>query len=92
VLDTSRRRFPDGEQYVRVDGDVRGEDVAVFQSLGLNPDSYLVEYALLVDAIRGAGCRSVTADVPYLAYPGRQALQDGEPLSRSLPSSRAGRH
>ena len=82
MLDTSRRRFPDGEQYVRVDGGVRGEDVAVFQSLGLNPDSYLVEYALIVDALRGAGCRSVTAVVPYLAYARQdKRFRDGEPLS-----------
>lgn len=82
VLETSRRRFPDGEQYVRVDGDMRGEDVAVFQSLGLNPDSYLVEYALIADAIRGAGCRSVTAVVPYLAYARQdKRFKAGEPLS-----------
>ncbi len=82
VLDTIRRRFPDGEQYLRVEGDVKGEDVAVFQSLGLNPDSYFIEYALIVDALRGAGCRSVTAVVPYLAYARQdKRFREGEPLS-----------
>lgn len=82
VLDSSRRRFPDGEQYVRVDGDVKGEDVAIFQSLGLEPDSLFMEYALMVDAVRGAGCRSVTAVMPYIAYARQDhRFRGGEPLS-----------
>lgn len=82
VLDSSRRRFPDGEQYVRIEGDVNGEDVAVFQTLGLDPDSYFIEYALMVDALRGAGCKSVTAVMPYIAYARQDhRFREGEPLS-----------
>jgi ribose-phosphate pyrophosphokinase len=82
LVEINRRRFPDGEQYVRVMGNVSGEDVAVVQSLGMNPDTLLLEYALLVDALKGAGCRSVTGVIPYLAYARQDSrFHRGEPLS-----------
>ncbi|MDD1776317.1 MAG: ribose-phosphate diphosphokinase [Candidatus Methanomethylicus sp.] len=85
VVEINRRLFPDGEQYLRLLGDVEGEDVAVFQSLGLNPDRSFMEYALLVDALKGAGCRSVTGVVPYLAYARQdRRFNKGEPLSAKI--------
>jgi ribose-phosphate pyrophosphokinase len=79
------RTFPDGEQYVRVEGEPKGEDVVVFQSLAYRPDHLLMEYFLLVDALKRGGARSVTGVIPYLAY----ARQDhiffpNEPLSAKL--------
>jgi ribose-phosphate pyrophosphokinase len=85
VLEVSRRRFPDGEQYVKINGDVLGKDVAVVQSLGLNPDPLLIEYSLLVDALKGSGCKSVTGVIPYLAYARQDSRFHGvEPLSAKL--------
>lgn len=60
------RRFPDGEGYVRILGDVRGTDLAIVQATA--PDPNLVETLLLADAAREAGARSLTAVVPYLGY------------------------
>lgn len=85
VTDTEIRRFPDGELYVRVMGDVSGEDVAVFQSLGMRPDRLLMEYCLIADAVKGMGCKTVTAVIPYLAYARQDArFRSGEPLSIKL--------
>jgi len=82
LIKVDRRRFPDGEQYVKVLGNVSGEDVAVVQSLGMNPDALFIEYSLLVDALKGAGCRFVTAVIPYLAYARQDSrFHRGEPLS-----------
>jgi len=82
LVETVTRRFPDGELYVRVLGEVAGEDVVLVQSLGLEPDPLLVEYFLIVDALRGSGCKSVTAVIPYLAYARQDSrFNDGEPLS-----------
>jgi len=82
IAETTRRRFPDGELYLRVEDDVSGEDAAVVQSLGLNPDALFMEYSLLVDALRGAGCRSVTGIIPYMAYARQDSrFRRGEPLS-----------
>lgn len=85
VTETETRRFPDGELYVRVMGDVSGEDVAVFQSLGMRPDRLLMEYCLIADAAKGMGCKTVTAVIPYLAYARQDArFRSGEPLSIKL--------
>jgi len=82
---TSCRRFPDGEQYVKITGELSGEDVAIVQHFGLNPDRLFMEYALIADAARGSGCRSVTAVVPYLAYARQDSrFQSGEALSAKL--------
>jgi len=85
VVDASCRRFPDGEQFVKVLGDVRGQDVAVICTTALNPDTLFMEYSLIIDAVKGSGCKSVTGVMPYMAY----ARQDsrfnmGEPLSAKL--------
>ncbi len=62
------KKFPDGETYVRIHEDVKGQDVVVIQSLYRNPDPYIFEYLLLVDTLRDLGARSITGVAPYLAY------------------------
>lgn len=82
LIKVDRRQFPDGEQYVKVLGNVSGEDVAVVQSLGINPAALFIEYSLLVDALKGAGCKHVIAVIPYLAYTRQDSrFHRGEPLS-----------
>src|SRR6059036_1319016 len=72
--------FPDGERYVRLLGPVTGEDVLLVQTT--HPDTMIVEFFLLADAIRDAGARRLTAVVPYFGY-GRQDKRflDGEAVS-----------
>jgi ribose-phosphate pyrophosphokinase len=72
--------FPDGERYVRVAGDVDGEDVVVVQST--HPDEKTVELFLLHDAVREAGAARVVTVVPYFGY-GRQdrVFEPGESVS-----------
>jgi ribose-phosphate pyrophosphokinase len=66
-------------------GDASREDVAVFQSLGMRPDRLLMEYCLIADAVKGMGCKTVTAVIPYLAYARQDArFRSGEPLSIKL--------
>lgn len=61
--------FPDGESYVRLDGDVKGEDVAVVQTTcPPGQDGRLFQLAFLADAAKREGAKKVTAVVPYLAY------------------------
>jgi len=58
--------FPDGERYVRLRGTVTDEHVVVVQTT--HPDSMIVEFFLLADAVRDAGARRVTAVIPYYGY------------------------
>lgn len=85
IAEATRRQFPDGEQYVRVFGEVRGKDVAIFQSFAFSPDRLLVEYSLIADAVRGMGCRRVIGVFPYLAYARQdERFSEGEALSAKV--------
>jgi len=64
----SYKQFPDGESYVRFDGSVEGETVAIVQSTYPPQDKHLLELCLLADTAKDLGARRVIAVVPYLAY------------------------
>lgn len=82
VIDVMCSKFPDGEIYVRVFGEVGGEGVALLQSLARSPNDNLVELLLAADALRGAGCRDLIGVIPYMAYARQDArFNPGEPLS-----------
>jgi ribose-phosphate pyrophosphokinase len=67
------KKFPDGERYIRVLGDVEGKTVNVVQSMYQQPDDYLLEYFLIVDNLKDLGASMVRGIIPYFAY----ARQDG---------------
>jgi ribose-phosphate pyrophosphokinase len=67
------RKFPDGERYIRVLGDVSGKTVNVVQSMYQQPDDYLLEYFLIVDNLKDMGASRIKGIIPYFAY----ARQDG---------------
>ncbi len=61
--------FPDGESYVRLDGNVQGEDVAIIQTTcPPTQDGRLFQLAFMADSAKRSGAKKVTAVVPYLAY------------------------
>ena len=76
------KKFPDGEKYVRVLDDVKGEDVVVIQSINRTPDEFLVEYLLMVDALKDLGATKVVGFIPYFAYARQdERFNPGEALS-----------
>ena len=61
--------FPDGESYVRLEGNVEGENVAIVQTTcPPQQDGRLFQLAFMADAAKRGGASKVTAVVPYLAY------------------------
>ncbi len=61
--------FPDGESYVRLDGNVQGEDVAIVQTTSPpEQDGKVFQLAFMADAAKRSGAKKVTAVIPYLAY------------------------
>ncbi|MHA1362628.1 MAG: ribose-phosphate diphosphokinase [Candidatus Freyarchaeota archaeon] len=68
LLETDIKRFPDGEKYVRIDGDLEGVEAIVVQSMYLTPDEYLMEYFLMVEALKDSGAKKVIGMIPYFAY------------------------
>lgn len=61
-------RFPDGEISVQILESVRGRDVFVLQSVALDPNFYLMELLIMIDAIRRASARQIIAVIPYFGY------------------------
>ena len=60
--------FPDGEKSVQILDSVRGKDVFVVQTMALNPDHYLMELLIIIDALKRASARSIIPVVPYYGY------------------------
>lgn len=69
------RAFPDSEIGVQIFENVRGKDVFVLQSIARRPNHYLMELLLLIDALKRASARSITAVIPYYGY-ARQDRKD----------------
>ena len=69
------RIFSDGETWVKIDDNVRGKDCFVIQSTCPPVNNHLMELLLIIDALRRASVRSVTAVIPYFGY-GRQDRKD----------------
>ncbi len=68
VIHLESRRFPDGEQYLRILDDVEGRDVAVIQSMYRAPDQHLLEYVFLVKTLKELGVNRVVGVIPYFPY------------------------
>ena len=76
-------RFPDGETMVKVDEDVRGRDVYVVLSTCEPVNDNLMELLIIIDALRRASAKRITAVIPYFGY----ARQDRRPRSTRVPIS-----
>ena len=77
-------RFADGECYVQIQENVRGCDVFVLQPTCRPVDEHLMELLLMIDALKRASARRITAVIPYFGY----ARQDRKDKPRSPISSK----
>src|SRR6202163_3403061 len=77
-------RFADGEAYVQIQENVRGADVFVLQPTCRPVDSHLMELLLMLDALKRASARRITAVIPYYGY----ARQDRKEKPRVPISSK----
>lgn len=76
-------RFSDGEVAVEINENVRGQDVFVLQSTCAPTNDNLMELMIMVDALRRASARRITAAIPYYGY----ARQDRRPRSARMAIS-----
>ncbi|NML13399.1 ribose-phosphate pyrophosphokinase [Azohydromonas caseinilytica] len=76
-------RFSDGEVTVEIQQNVRARDVFVVQSTCAPTNENLMELLIMVDALKRASARRITAVIPYFGY----ARQDRRPRSTRVPIS-----
>ena len=62
------KTFPDGENYLRLEGNVQNEHVVIVQTTSPPQDTKLMQLAFIADAAKRNGAQKITAVVPYLAY------------------------
>ncbi|MGI9422317.1 MAG: ribose-phosphate pyrophosphokinase [Hyphomicrobiaceae bacterium] len=79
------RRFADMEVFVEIQENVRGQDVFIVQSTSFPANDNLMELLILIDALKRASARRITAVVPYYGY-ARQDRKVGArtPISAKL--------
>lgn len=76
--------FSDGEIFVQIQENVRGADVFVIQSTSTPVNEHLMELLIIIDALRRASAKRITAVLPYFGY----ARQDRKVQSRTPITSK----
>ncbi|QIE48026.1 ribose-phosphate pyrophosphokinase (plasmid) [Pseudohalocynthiibacter aestuariivivens] len=78
------RRFADDEVFVEIGENIRGDDVFAIQSTSYPANDNLMELLVLIDALKRASARRITAVIPYFGY----ARQDRKPAPRTPISAK----
>ncbi|WP_423606370.1 ribose-phosphate pyrophosphokinase [Sphingomonas sp. MS122] len=84
LTEANVRRFADEEIFVEILENVRGEDVFVLQSTAYPANDNLMELLIMIDALRRASAKRITAVLPYFGY----ARQDRKPGPRTPISAK----
>ena len=84
LVNTNIRRFADGEIYIEINENIRGNSVFVIQSTSNPANDNLMELLLVIDALRRSSAKNVTAVIPYFGY----ARQDRKVAPRTSISAK----
>ncbi len=89
TVEVEKKVFPDGEIYVKLDGNVEGENCTIVQTT--YPNEHLLELFMIQSALKENGAESIRVIVPYYAY-GRQdqIFEGGEAISAKAFARRIG--
>lgn len=60
--------FPDGELSLQILENVRNREVFVVQTIAKEPNNYLMELLIMIDALKRASAKSIIAVIPYFGY------------------------
>jgi ribose-phosphate pyrophosphokinase len=78
-------RFANGEIQVKIEENVRGQHVFLLQSTCAPVNDHIMELLIMIDALRRASARTITAVVPYFGYAKQEKKTSGrEPISAKL--------
>ena len=85
LVNTNIKRFADGEIYIEINENIRGNSVFVIQSTSNPANDNLMELLLVIDALKRSSAKNITAVIPYYGY-ARQDRKSGPrtPISAKL--------
>jgi len=85
LTDSEVKTFADNEVFVRINENVRGEDVFVIQSTSYPANDNLMQLLICMDALKRASAKRITAVIPYFGYARQDRKTDGRtPISAKL--------
>ena len=84
LINTNIRRFADGEIYIEVNENIRGNSVFVIQSTSNPANDNIMELLLVIDALKRSSAKTITAVIPYFGY----ARQDRKVAPRTSISAK----
>ena len=84
LVNSSIRKFSDGEIYIEINENIRGNSIFIIQSVSSPANDNLMELLLVVDALKRSSAKNVTAVIPYFGY----ARQDRKVAPRTSISAK----
>ncbi len=84
LVNSSIRKFADGEIYVEINENIRGNSIFIIQSVSSPANDNLMELLLVIDALKRSSAKNITAVIPYFGY----ARQDRKVVPRTSISAK----
>ena len=84
LVNSSIRKFKDGEIYIEINENIRGNNIFIIQSISSPANDNLMEMLLCIDALKRSSAKNITAVIPYFGY----ARQDRKIVPRTSISAK----
>ena len=84
LVNSSIRKFKDGEIYIEINENIRGNNIFIIQSISSPANDNLMEMLLCIDALKRSSAKNITAVIPYFGY----ARQDRKVVPRTSISAK----
>jgi len=84
LIKSNIRKFADGEIYVEINENIRGNSIFIIQSISSPANDNLMELLICIDALKRSSAKNITAVIPYFGY----ARQDRKVVPRTSISAK----
>ena len=84
LVNSSIKKFTDGEIYIEINENVRGNSIFIIQGISSPANDNLMELLLCIDALKRSSAKNITAVIPYFGY----ARQDRKVVPRTSISAK----
>ena len=68
LINSSIRKFSDGEIHIEIKENIRGNSIFIVQSVSSPANDNLMELLLCIDALKRSSAKNITAVIPYFGY------------------------